>query len=91
MSIFHNSTRVNRPPQVRDKATAGLRSNRFKASIIEKWLCAVLCLVFVFSALGVAVPQAAHAAEEGYLLDRVITWADGTTEHVQIDKDGFLS
>ena len=90
MSIFHNSTRVNRLPEVRDTATAGLRSNRFKASIIEKWLCVVLCLVFVFSALGVAVPQATHAAEEGYLLDRMITWADGTTERVQIGNDGFF-
>ncbi|MGB8707167.1 MAG: hypothetical protein WCD72_04355, partial [Dehalococcoidia bacterium] len=90
MSIFHNSTRVNRLPEVRDKATAGLRSNRLKASIIKKWLCAVLCLVSVFSASGFAVPQAAHADEEGYLFDRVITWADGSTEHVQIDSDGFF-
>jgi hypothetical protein len=73
-----------------NNTTAGLRSNRFKASIIERGLRAILCLVFVFSALGVAAPQAAHAAEEGYLLDRVITWTDGSTEHVQIDNGRFF-
>jgi hypothetical protein len=87
---FYSSTRVNRPPEVRDRATAGLRSNRFEASIIKKWLCAVLCLVFVFSAPGVAVPQTVHADDGGYLLDKVITWADGSTEHVQIDNERFF-
>ncbi len=90
MSMLHNSTRVDRLAQVRDKATGGPRSDHFKASIIKKWLCVVLCLVFVSSALSVVVPQAVHAAEEGYLFDRVITWADGTTEHVQIGKDNFF-
>jgi hypothetical protein len=87
---FYSSTRVNRPPEVRDRATAGLKSNRFKASIIKKWLCAVLCFVSVFSASWAAVPQAVHADSKDYLLDKVITWADGSKEHVQIDSDGFF-
>lgn len=28
--------------------------------------------------------------DDNYLLDRVITWADGSKEHVQIGKDGFF-
>lgn len=90
MLNFYSSTRVNRPPEGKDRATAGLRSNRFKASIIKKWLCTVLCLLFLFSASWAAVPQAVHADEEGYLLDRMITWADGSIEHVQIDPDGYF-
>jgi hypothetical protein len=33
----------------------------------------------------------ADGAEDGaFLLDKVIRWADGTSEHVQVDRDGFF-
>ena len=56
-----------------------------------------LCLVMISQIL---VPSTALAAQistqsnqsvnREYLFDRAITWADGTTEHVQIDTSGFF-
>ena len=63
-----------------------------------------LCLSLIFSLVilsQISVPSIANAApsqplesspqpENTYLLDKVITWSDGSTEHVQIGKDGFF-
>lgn len=57
-----------------------------------------LCLVMISQ---IIVPSAAFATssqpaksttqpDDNYLLDRVITWADGSKEHVQIGTDGFF-
>jgi hypothetical protein len=35
-------------------------------------------------------PKPDQQTQRQYLLDRVVTWADGTTEHVQIGKDYFF-
>ena len=70
------------------KLTATLRSCLF----------VFLCLVIISQ---IMVPSAAFAASSepaksntqpdgNYLLDRVITWADGSTEHVQIGTDQFF-
>ncbi len=65
---------------------------------LRSCLFGFLCLIMISQIL---VPSAAFAASSepaksntqsdgNYLLDRVITWADGSTEHVQIGTDGFF-
>jgi len=40
--------------------------------------------------LGAMLAKPAPANGTGYLLSRTIQWADGTSEHVQIGRDGFF-
>ncbi len=88
MFANHFSKSAARAPEIKEGDFA---SNRLKTSHINKWLSVLLCFIFVFSLVAIAVPQAVHAAGEGYSLDRVITWADGTTERVQIGNNGFIA
>jgi hypothetical protein len=90
MTGFYHGIRVNRQSKARGKKPGRLNCNNIKGSITKKWFFAIICLLFVVCGSGVAKPQVVRADDEGYLLDRVITWADGTTEHVQIGQDAFF-
>jgi len=61
------------------------------------YLLLVLCLALVLLAMGVSFPQMTRAVgyngymeSNAYLLDKVIEWSDGSTEHIQIGDDGFF-
>jgi len=88
--VSHFGISLTRLSMVIHKITNVLNSNTLKVLFIKKLCCALLCLIFVFSSSGVAFTLEAHADDEGYIFDRVITWADGTAEHVQIGQDGFF-
>ncbi len=67
-------------------------------------LCIGAGFYILFSSLKVSTPQmvtpvpqtvdsnprTVDGANVGYLYDRVINWADGSSEHIQIDKEGFF-
>lgn len=80
MCVFHNITRISTLPEVSGQATVGPRSNRFKTSIIKKWLCIILCLVSVFSAL--VVPQAVYAQN--------ISTQDGQEKNLLLDTATYV-
>jgi hypothetical protein len=48
----------------------------------------ISCLIAT-SAISLFSTEPVEAAEE-YIFDKVIQWADGTTEHVQIGEDGYF-
>ena len=88
LSVYF-TTEVKRPVKVGDQVPVHLGSNKFVRSLKKRWLVVVLCLALVFPAAGVSATGTARA-DDGYLLDRVIAWPDGSTEHVQIGDDGFF-
>ena len=90
MLNFYCNTKGKKSVRVGDKVAGHVQTNNSKASIRRKGLYLILCLVFIFSTSGVLVPRAVQAEEGGYLLDRVVEWGDGTTEHIQIGDDGFF-
>jgi hypothetical protein len=53
----------------------------------------IISAVFLFSIVSSASlfnPRIALANNNQHLLDRVIQWNDGTSEHIQIDSEGFF-
>jgi hypothetical protein len=90
MSVFYNSTTVKRLAQVTGTIPACTRNKKQKFIIAKNWSYMVLCFFLVVGASGMLVPRTVQADNGGYLFDKVITWADGSTEHVQIGKDGFF-
>ena len=79
----------NRASTLRCEAGSGLTIGRIPPAV-TKWLYVVLCLLFVATGSMAAIPQPAHATNTEYLLDRNITWDDGTQERVQIGKDAYF-
>ena len=62
---------------------------------IRNWLFLVLCSITIITTSGLLNPYTAVAASkdyinENYIFDKVITWHDGSSEHVQIGADGFF-
>jgi hypothetical protein len=99
MSIFYNSTKVNRLAPVTGTIPACPQNKKHKFIITKNWSYLALCFFLVVGASGMLVPRTVQAYNDGltksgrseaYLLDKVITWADGSTEHVQIDTDGWF-
>ncbi|HEX76467.1 MAG TPA: hypothetical protein G4O12_07840 [Dehalococcoidia bacterium] len=91
LNIYCN-TGVKRPVRVANKPVGYIGSSKSTKSVNKRsfHLVLCLCLLFVFSASGALVPRTVRADDGGYLLDRLIEWPDGSTEHIQIDKDGFF-
>ena len=68
------------------QSVAGL----FNKSSFRNWalITLIACLISV-NIFAIFNTRSVNAAD-GYVLDRVIQWADGSTEHVQIDSDYFF-
>ena len=79
------------------------RGINFKLLLVYAGILAILSMVML-PVMGIASASAQTysitgirnndlgviSGSSGFLLDRVITWADGTKEHVQIGNDGYF-
>ena len=83
-------TSAGKPSTFGTGPSCDLNRSSHQTSTIRKWFYIIFCLIFLVSGIGLATPQAVHATGSDYLLDRVITWGDGTTEHIQIGRDAFF-
>lgn len=63
------------------------RLSYISSGILRILLCLLFCCVVVSPAL--ANPERVEAAEI-YMLDKVVQWPDGTSEHIQIGTDGYF-
>lgn len=91
MLNFYCSTKVKIRLDVAAKLLGRLKSSKSIDSVKKGWMAVILCLALVFPAAVLSVPQTVQADDGGYLLDKVVTWADGSTEHVQISDDGYFT
>ena len=94
-----HSSRIARHYKADDKQlSTRFAGKKNLTATLRACLFTFICMVMISQIL---VPSAAFAASSepaksntqsggNYLLDRVITWADGSTEQVQIGRDGFF-
>jgi hypothetical protein len=72
-----------------EKLRSHFSSHNLRAFLRKISRFGVLSLL-VLSFCLVSMPARVDAAPDTYLLNKVITWADGKSEQVQIDRDGFF-
>ena len=90
MAQAYLSVKVRRALKFSVQVLGRLENNRAVNLVNKQRFAIILCLALVFSAAGGYVTGTARAAEDNYLLDKVIEWPDGTSERVQIGEDGYF-